>query len=308
MKAKDIENALKQKYSMDPNCIRGDNVGNDEWVVYEQFYSDVGGYGRKRICDFMAFKLWGEGLNIIAHEIKISKSDFKKDVENFLDKQGLFMDFSTEFYYVCPWGLIDPGEIPEGTGLMYVNKSNKVITKKQAPFRPKTIIPVGTFKSFVARQARGVNRFSLPLTYVEENITEAKFIDLMENKVKERAASEVYKKLSNYKDFELQKALKEKLESMEIYTARWLLLLEEALPPYIVHSVLRSDAAAISFASKVFKFINTGIGDYSIRSSFKAAKQLVDNLEKIKALGDDLEKEYVKKKEKKKKTKQLPLE
>lgn len=67
----------------------------------------------------------------ICYEIKVSRSDFVND-----SKWRKYLDECNSFYWVCPSGIIDPAEVPEGTGLIWVAKTGtRLYTKIKAPFR-----------------------------------------------------------------------------------------------------------------------------------------------------------------------------
>jgi hypothetical protein len=106
----------------------------ESWAFVKELRTSTG--YRKRACyiDCYAIELWGKSRNYIAYEIKISRGDFKSDVQNFNVKQADAIANSSQFYYVCPFGLIDPTEVPESTGLMWVDKGGVKI-KKVAPLR-----------------------------------------------------------------------------------------------------------------------------------------------------------------------------
>lgn len=110
-------------------------------------------------------------------EVKVSKSDFKRDFTHKTDKHELFrrhkefafcrkgyemrenhFKFNGEFirpistsvywhkpcekipnkfYYACPEGLIDPSEVPSYAGLLYTDRFNSCTVIKQAPFLHK---------------------------------------------------------------------------------------------------------------------------------------------------------------------------
>lgn len=60
------------------------------------------------------------------YEIKISKSDFKKDLSKvskhshyISHKREVFYQVPHYFYYVCPAGLIQSSELPKHAGLIY---------------------------------------------------------------------------------------------------------------------------------------------------------------------------------------------
>jgi hypothetical protein len=62
------------------------------------------------------------GLNrpymTVAYEIKVSRSDFKREIANPRKNKDLF-EMVDEFYYVCPAALIDKKEVPPPAGLIY---------------------------------------------------------------------------------------------------------------------------------------------------------------------------------------------
>lgn len=65
------------------------------------------------------------------YEVKVSRSDFMND-----EKTNEYLPFCHELYFVCPWSLIDPSEVPEYAGLMWASpNSSMVVRKKKAPKR-----------------------------------------------------------------------------------------------------------------------------------------------------------------------------
>ncbi len=67
----------------------------------------------------------------IGYEIKISKSDFKRDCK-WLE----YLPYCHQFYFVCPWGLIQPDEVNGDAGLCWVSKNGKrIYIKKRAAYR-----------------------------------------------------------------------------------------------------------------------------------------------------------------------------
>ncbi len=73
--------------------------------------------------------IWG-------YEVKVSRRDFVQD-----NKWSEYMDHCNEFYFVSPSGVIDPSEVPEEAGLIWVAQTGtRLYTKKKAP-RRKVKIP-----------------------------------------------------------------------------------------------------------------------------------------------------------------------
>lgn len=83
----------------------------------------------------------GKGM-LIEYEIKISRSDFKRDEKKnkgfsftdpvMLKNQHNLTRIPNQFYYVVPDGLVKLEEIPDWAGLMYV-VGDKLILQKKAP-------------------------------------------------------------------------------------------------------------------------------------------------------------------------------
>ena len=79
---------------------------------------------------------------IVGYEIKISRADFSRD-----RKWRNYLQYCHLFYFVTPYGLLDPREIPEEAGLCYVTKDRQSIrTIKKAPFRWWHRIPMSIFQ------------------------------------------------------------------------------------------------------------------------------------------------------------------
>lgn len=87
-----------------------------------------------RRCDFWCISANSSaGFLATAYEIKISRSDFKRDTHA---KQREARLFSDRFYYVAPVGLIRPEELPDWAGLMEFD-GEKLSRKVHAPHRDK---------------------------------------------------------------------------------------------------------------------------------------------------------------------------
>lgn len=68
---------------------------------------------------------------VTAYEIKVSRSDFLKD-----EKWQTYLPCCNKFYFVCPYKLIQPEEVPAQAGLLWVTaKATRAHTKRKAPYR-----------------------------------------------------------------------------------------------------------------------------------------------------------------------------
>lgn len=90
---------------------------------------------RYKIFDVWVMKLSWTNPNYYGYEIKVSRQDFLND-----NKWIEYLPYCTEFYFVCPPGLISPDELPKDAGLMIASKNAKMLyIKKKAPYRDITI-------------------------------------------------------------------------------------------------------------------------------------------------------------------------
>jgi hypothetical protein len=90
---------------------------------------------RVGIIDFWAMKKSWQSPAIYGYEIKVSRNDFVRD-----DKWKQYMDYCNLFYFVAPQGIIEPGELPDGVGLVVTSiNCKKLYLKRKAAFRDVAI-------------------------------------------------------------------------------------------------------------------------------------------------------------------------
>lgn len=78
---------------------------------------------------------------IVGYEVKISRSDFRRD-----QKWINYLPYCNLFFFVTPWGLIEPWEVPEEAGLIWTTKTGQGIRyQKTAPSRWWHGIPQSVF-------------------------------------------------------------------------------------------------------------------------------------------------------------------
>lgn len=107
--------------------------------------------GDQRI-DAWVMDTWpGSNLRKTAFEVKVSRSDFKRELAQ-PDKRLAAMGVSNEFYFVVPATLVEPSEVPEGCGLLWVDVSGRLHEQKAAPRRSCGPLPEG-FVAMLLRKA-----------------------------------------------------------------------------------------------------------------------------------------------------------
>ncbi len=123
MTADVILQALKNRHWKDvfiPECKTGPTWGN---------------HGLRRFDAWVMERSW-LNLRMIGYEIKVSRSDFKQD-----KKWREYLPFCHAFYFICPWGLIQPEEIDGDAGLCWVSKNGKRIFTKKSIYKRDIEIP-----------------------------------------------------------------------------------------------------------------------------------------------------------------------
>jgi len=182
MKAEVIEAVLAERYKG-----RG-------WACFFQFMPMTSFESVLNKIDLVAVGLWHKHDKIIAFEIKVKRSDFLKDLKDFKKKHRFALRISDEFYYVCPWGLIDKKEVPEDAGLMYVNKGNMIKIVKPALVRIIQSIPFQLFQGFAREFGNTVNHTKIPVKYLGKDMTQDDLMALVEKKREWDFESNVEKK------------------------------------------------------------------------------------------------------------------
>lgn len=126
------------------------NRGADTHIQAEEFAFT----GGARRIDFWELHVHpSKGHEATAYEIKISRSDFKRDTHV---KQREARLWSDRFFYVCPKGLVKPDEIPDWAGLMEFD-GNRLSIKVPAPKRDKDAPSWDLFVSLI-RSSTAIRR------------------------------------------------------------------------------------------------------------------------------------------------------
>lgn len=91
-------------------------------------------FGTSRRIDFWTLApTASQHFRACAHEIKISRADYRRDNE---DKQAGALQFSDRFWYVTPPGLLSPDELPAWAGLQEWDGRHFAVRRK-APRRQR---------------------------------------------------------------------------------------------------------------------------------------------------------------------------
>lgn len=212
MTADDIRYFLRLKYSK-------------TWAFYEEFRPFTGFAGNVNQIDAVALGLYEKNKKIVAFEIKVDRADFLKDVSMFNHKHRFALEISNEFYYVCPWDLIDKSEVPDIAGLLYINKGHKIQNKKVAKLRVKDDLPLCFVQAFLQNSKKRVNYADIPVQYLGRNWTQKDFIEEIDKRVEK--ASKLHF------DWKIKEEVNEKLKEKDAIYIKLLCILREANLEYL---------------------------------------------------------------------------
>lgn len=121
MTAADIINALAAKYRA------------PEYAFLTEVRNSVGFSAKVRTADAMAMSLWpSRGLYMTGFEVKVSRADWKKELEQ-PDKAEELARFCKMWFVACPDKMIDKDEAPPGWGLIHVKEDGGLKYAKPAP-------------------------------------------------------------------------------------------------------------------------------------------------------------------------------
>ncbi|MBP8055118.1 MAG: hypothetical protein KA314_04720 [Chloroflexi bacterium] len=103
--------------------------GMGEWATFRELNIGTGSFGG-RFIDFFAMNLWpSKNYLKVAYEVKVSRADFTKELKYPQKREGAER-VANECYFVVPSGLLQFDEIPQGWGLLVMQKDGLKCAKK----------------------------------------------------------------------------------------------------------------------------------------------------------------------------------
>lgn len=89
------------------------------------------------VIDFLAVNCWpSRGFEVHGHEIKVSRSDWKRELKK--PHKALLSMARCDFWWVAaPDGIVQPGELPEGWGLMILSDKGSRVAIQAPRLRDK---------------------------------------------------------------------------------------------------------------------------------------------------------------------------
>jgi hypothetical protein len=135
------------------------------WSVFFEVRPNTGFSGGRfdRRLDAVAIGHWpSDGLERIAYEIKVARSDFLREIKDAKKREFAVADFHRCFFVCDPGVVKEPSrEIPEGWGLLVrTKKGDKLRTVLQAKPREAGDMPPGLAHVLLRDAAQRLERFA----------------------------------------------------------------------------------------------------------------------------------------------------
>lgn len=161
-----------------------------QWASFAELRGSTGYINEQRL-DFFAMHLWpSQGFRSVAYEIKVSRGDFQREIEN-PKKRAFAESVSHECYFAVPQGLVEKDEVPEGWGLLEANAGG--LKRVKLPTQRAAVAWPPSFVAAIARRSTG-ERPELPLAvwkYAGKDIGIEELLKIAEEKRKETVEHEL---------------------------------------------------------------------------------------------------------------------
>ena len=127
-----------------------------------------------RYCDWFSYGVWNStGGNIIGHEIKVSRSDWLREIQD-PNKAEACAKYCTHWYIVAPRGLIKPEELHAEWGLMELSSGKLKISRPAVRKKPQVI--EGRLLGEIMRRLQKNSR--------DDSLIEARAVELADFKIR----------------------------------------------------------------------------------------------------------------------------
>ena len=109
--------------------------------AYATFYevSNDTGTKARTWTDVVVVGIWpSTGQEIVGIEIKVSRSDWLREVKNPAKTSPMFNNCD-RFYLACPSGMVPASEVPQNWGVLHFDGSRIKVAKKAPPLEPQPL-------------------------------------------------------------------------------------------------------------------------------------------------------------------------
>lgn len=171
-----------------------------EWAYMEEVAPRTG--GGTRYADAVAVNLWSSrGHEIIGYEVKVSRSDWLRELRQPAKAEESVFAFCDRWYLVAERGIASPDELPKGWGLMerFGSTLRTVVQPARLEAKP---VSRAFFASLMRRSFEGLDRRAQGLLHDKEAALRADYDRRIAEAIKSstRRHEELSKAVSEFED------------------------------------------------------------------------------------------------------------
>lgn len=186
MTSVELEKALMERYP------------KGEYAFFSQVRNCTGFVKQIRTADAMALSLWpSRGLQLFGFELKVSKSDWKRELEQ-PDKADGLVAYCDTWWIVTPPNLVEKGELPPAWGVLEWNGKKWKTVNPRRPLKPKSLD-----REFVASLVRNFAEGMVPAGQVDNLVAARLELEIKKRQFDHERARERYEQQAKQiQDFE----------------------------------------------------------------------------------------------------------
>lgn len=140
------------------------NGNGDAWA-FVTHVRNAAGFDANRTVDAIAMSLWpSRGLTLHGFEVKCSRTDWQRELANPAKAEAFAQLVDRWWLVVADEAIVQPGELPEGWGLLVVRRGKLVCASEAKPLRATSAVaklaplPEAFTRSFLASLLRAACR------------------------------------------------------------------------------------------------------------------------------------------------------
>jgi hypothetical protein len=141
-------------------------VGNGPVWSFMEHVRDAAGFDARTTIDALAVHQWpSTGHEVHAYEVKVSRSDFRRELADDCAKSLPWRSWVDYFWIVAPRGIVPVEELPDGWGLLVTHgaalakaRQARRLTPPQHGYLPREPLPRGLVAAMLRAASRTAAR------------------------------------------------------------------------------------------------------------------------------------------------------
>ncbi|KKL93254.1 hypothetical protein LCGC14_1876520 [marine sediment metagenome] len=149
MKSAEVLAALKKYHAATRSSTHA-------WIFMKELrlgtgWTHINGINPEQRIDAWVLHSWpSSGFISVSYEVKVTRRDFKREIAK-PEKRAGALRVSNYLYFAVPERLVEPEEVPEEVGLVYVTEKGDVVIAKEAPWNKRDDNPTWALVASLCR-------------------------------------------------------------------------------------------------------------------------------------------------------------